>query len=95
MANQIQIIGLSYDQFRKDQREDVSAEVRKVTNQLIPKEDKGDKLLTRKETADMLKIDKSTLWAWTNKNIVKSYGIGKRIYYKENEILAALTPLNK
>ncbi len=47
-------------------------------------------LLTRKETAELLKINLSTLWAWTNKGLVKSYAIGNRIYYKRHEILETL-----
>ena len=35
-------------------------------------------LLTREETCQFLKIDSSTLWAWTNKGKVKAYGIGAK-----------------
>ena len=52
-----------------------------------------DELLTREETCDLLKINSSTLWHWTNKGKVKAYGIGNRRYYKRNEILENLTPL--
>jgi len=51
----------------------------------------NDDLLTRDETCDFLKIDSSTLWAWTNKGKVKAYGIGARRYYKRSELLEALT----
>lgn len=51
-------------------------------------------LLTRNEVAELLKIDLSTLWAWTNKRKVKAYGIGNRVYYKRNEIEEMLKPLN-
>lgn len=53
-----------------------------------------EEFLTREETARKIKIDKSTLWAWTKKGIIKSYGIGNRVYYKASEIEAALQPLN-
>ncbi len=52
-------------------------------------------LMTRDETCKFLKIDSSTLWAWTNNGKVKAYGIGARRYYKKNEILECLTLLKK
>lgn len=56
---------------------------------------KDDDLLTRDEACKFLKIDSSTLWAWTNKGKVKAYGIGNRRYYKRSELIEALTPLKK
>ena len=52
-------------------------------------------LLTREETCKFLKIDSSTLWAWTNKGKVIAYGIGARRYYKRSELLECLTLLKK
>ena len=54
-----------------------------------------DELLTRDETCAYLKIDSSTLWAWTNKGKVKAYGIGSRRYYKRSELLECLTLVKK
>lgn len=50
----------------------------------------SDVYLTRKETADFLKINITTLWHWTNKGKIKSYGIGNRRYYNKQEIIALL-----
>ncbi len=57
--------------------------------------DNSEELLTREETCKFLKIDSSTLWAWTNKGKVKAYGIGARRYYKRSELLECLTLLKK
>lgn len=54
-----------------------------------------DVLLTRSEACEFLKIDSSTLWAWTNKGKVTSYGISNRRYYKKAELLECLIPLKK
>lgn len=54
-----------------------------------------DELLTRDETCKFLKIDSSTLWAWSKKGKVKTYGIGARRYYKRSELLESLTLLKK
>ncbi|WP_340114856.1 helix-turn-helix domain-containing protein [Maribellus mangrovi] len=49
--------------------------------------------LTRNEVKDMLKVDLTTIWNYTNKGKLKAYGIGNRVYYKRNEVEAALKPL--
>ena len=57
--------------------------------------DNSEELMTREETCQLLKIDSSTLWAWTNQQKVKAYGIGARRYYKRSELLECLTLLKK
>lgn len=61
----------------------------------IKSKDNSEELLTRDQTCEFLKIDSSTLWAWTNKQKVKAYGIGARRYYKRSELLECLTLLKK
>lgn len=53
----------------------------------------NDELLTRTQTCELLQIDSSTLWHWTNKGKVKAYGISNRRYYKRSEILGSLIQL--
>jgi hypothetical protein len=55
----------------------------------------SEELLTREEACQFLKIDSSTLWAWTNNQKVKAYGIGARRYYKRSELMECLTLLKK
>ncbi len=54
-----------------------------------------EELLTREETYKLLKIDSSTLWAWTKKGKINAYGIANRRYYRKSEILKCLIPLNQ
>ncbi len=54
-----------------------------------------DELLTREETCNLLKINSSTLWTWTNKGKVKAYGIANRRYYKRSELNESLIELKK
>ena len=61
----------------------------------IQTKDNSEELMTREETCQFLKIDSSTLWAWTNNGKVKAYGIGARRYYKKSEIMECLTLLKK
>lgn len=51
-------------------------------------------ILTREETAKLLSISLPTLWNWTKKNILKSYGIGSRVYYKKDEVINSLIQIN-
>lgn len=50
----------------------------------------NEELLTRKEACEFLKIDSSTLWAWTKKGKVSAYGIANRRYYKRCELMQSL-----
>lgn len=54
-----------------------------------------EELLTREETAKLLRVDSSTLWHWTNKGKITAYGIASRRYYKRGEILKALVQLKR
>ena len=87
----IPIIQLTPKQIKNLLSEVVKPEIENLKQSFQPKEPVN--LLTRKEAAKLLKINLSTLWAWTNKGIIKSYAIGNRIYYKRHEILQALTEI--
>ena len=50
----------------------------------------SEKLLTRKECADKLKISLVTLNDWTKRGLIQSYLIGGRVLYKDSEIEASL-----
>ncbi|EAR02019.1 helix-turn-helix domain-containing protein [Maribacter sp. HTCC2170] len=51
--------------------------------------------LSRADVAKMLQIDLSTLYIWTKKGVLTSYGIGNRVYYKREEVEAAIIRLNQ
>jgi hypothetical protein len=51
---------------------------------------KGESYLSRKETSEKLKISLVTLNDWTKRGILKSYIIGGRVLYKNNEVEASL-----
>ena len=55
----------------------------------------NDDLLTREQACELLSINSSTLYHWTNKGKVKAYGIGNRRYYKRSELLDSLIQLKK
>lgn len=47
-------------------------------------------LLTRKDTAQLLKISLPTLGEWTKNGTITAYRIGNRVLYKLNEVDEAL-----
>ncbi|ALM07748.1 DNA-binding protein [Sediminicola sp. YIK13] len=51
-------------------------------------------LLSRADVAKLLQIDLSTLYHWTKKGTLTSYGIGNRVYYKREEVESAIVRLN-
>ncbi|MCA0960201.1 helix-turn-helix domain-containing protein [Muricauda ruestringensis] len=51
-------------------------------------------LLSRADVAKLLQIDLSTLYNWTKKGTLTSYGIGNRVYYKREEVESAIIRLN-
>lgn len=50
-------------------------------------------LLSRKETAALLRISLPTLSDWTKKGLIKSYCIGRKVFYKDNEVNSALAEI--
>ena len=46
--------------------------------------------LSKAEVCKILGISQSTLWRWTIKGILISYGIENRVYYKKSEIMEAI-----
>lgn len=93
-ANSILIETLTVEQLQQLIGTSVKNGILELQKQLQDK-DNSEELLTREETCNFLKIDSSTLWAWTNNGKVKAYGIGARRYYKRSELLECLTLLKK
>ena len=93
MGNTIQFINITPDDLKKEILEGVSQQLEQFKNTLPKKA--NNELLTRQETADLLKIDLSTLYHWTRKSKLISYGISGRVYYKRAEVEAAIIKLDK
>lgn len=92
--NSILLETLSVEQLQQIIGTSVRNGIQELQKQLQSK-DNSEELMSREETCQFLKVDSSTLWAWTNKGKVKAYGIGSRRYYKRSELLDCLTLLKK
>ena len=90
----IQLIQTTPEQLAELINKGVKSQLKDFQKQITSK-DLNDELLTRKEACEYLKIDSSTLWAWTNKRKVKAYGIANRRYYKRSELIQSLILVKK
>ena len=55
----------------------------------------NDDLMTREQVLELLQINASTLWHWQNKGRNTVYKFANKCFYKRNELMAGLIPLNK
>lgn len=58
--------------------------------QAVPTNSTSEKLLTRKECSEKLKVSLVTLNDWSKRGLIQSYLIGGRVLYKDSEIEASL-----
>jgi excisionase family DNA binding protein len=73
---------------------DLLVEFQQLLQNFFNQQEKVDELLTREQTAKLLKISLVTLHVWTKKNIVPAYRIGNKVRYKKGEVLASLRQMN-
>ena len=92
MMNLIQLIGISPDELKTQILEGVESQIKDLKKSFQPKE--PTEFLTRREVADLLKIDISTVHNWTKRGKLIPYGIQGRVYYKRSEVESALIALN-
>ena len=50
-------------------------------------------LMTIDNVADFFSIDRVTVWKWRKQGRLKAYGMGRRVYFKRSEVVAALVEL--
>lgn len=93
-TNSILLETLSVEQLQQLIGTSVKNGIQELQKEIQTKES-NEELLTREEACQFLKVDSSTLWAWSNQGKIKSYGIGARRYYKRSELMESLTLLKK
>lgn len=87
----IQFVQITREQLKETISEEIKTHFDDLKKNLQPKE--PSEYLTRKETADLLKVNLSTLWHWQKKNLLKPVSIGARIYYKRSDIDNAIVQI--
>lgn len=61
---------------------------------LETKKNDEDKTLTRKQAAQYLGVSLSTLDTWAKNGIIKSHGIGGKVFYKMSDINSSMKTIN-
>lgn len=90
---QIQFIQVTPEQLQEAIINGVKTQLDDLKTHFEPKE--PTEYLTRKEVSGLFKVDISTIHNWTVKGILRAYSIGRRVYYKRNEIELAIIELEK
>lgn len=90
----VQIEDISVEELTEIIAEKLVDKLEKTIETLISNQN-DEELLTRTETAKILKVELTTLWSWTKKGKLTAYGIGNRVYYKRGEIMKSLIILNR
>lgn len=91
MGKSIMLHCITPEELKQIIKEVIQEELLEVRKQLEEKD--SEVLLTRQETCEFLKISITTLWQWSKKGKIESYGIGNRIYYKKEDLLKSLVLL--
>ncbi|WP_417199254.1 helix-turn-helix domain-containing protein [Bizionia sp.] len=73
--------------------EKIKAQLEDLKQNFQPKE--PDEFMSRKETADLLKISLTALHDWMNKGILKPYKMGNKTYFSRKQVTETLFNSNK
>jgi excisionase family DNA binding protein len=87
MNNQIFLNGITIEQLAEVLKPMLAVNAQEQIQPVNP-------LLTREEVCELLSFNKTSLWKHTKSGRLKSYGIGNRVYYKRDEVLEAVKPIN-
>lgn len=81
----IQFIGTNPSDLISELKNSLIPELKaQLSAQFQPKE--PTEYLTRSEVCKLLKIDLSTLHRWRKDNVIPSYGMCNRVYFKRSEV---------
>lgn len=91
--NNQMLVQLSTSDFLQLVKEAVKQELSKITDviKLRQRETENEsELLTRKQTAELLKVSECTLYLWSKDEILKNKKIGNRVYYLRSDVMNKL-----
>jgi len=90
---QVQLISVTPQQLQDAIIEGVKKQLEDLKKNFEPKT--PTEYLSRQETAELLKVDVSTIHNYTKRKILTAWGISGRVYYKRSEIENAMVKLKK
>ena len=89
---QIQFIQTTPEQLKKEIAEGVKSQLLEFLEVYKPKQ--PNDYLTRREVAELFKVDLSTIHNWCKSGKLKPLGIGARVYFLRSDVEQSLIPLN-
>ena len=89
MENSILLQNVSPEQFTELIKNVFRAELEDFKKEFTTQTENDD-LLNREQVLELLQINASTLWHWTNKGRITAYKFANKCYYKKSEVLAGL-----
>ncbi|MCH3881178.1 helix-turn-helix domain-containing protein [Tenacibaculum aquimarinum] len=90
---QVQLVGITPEENNKPIFEYIDKKFDDLKKFYQPK--KPTEYLTRQETADLLKVDLSTIHNYTKRKVLNAWAIQGRVYYKRSEVEGSIIKLNK
>ncbi|GIM61382.1 hypothetical protein CAPN008_14320 [Capnocytophaga canis] len=85
----IQFIQITPQELKEQFSEILKKEINELKTHFQPKE--PTEYLSRREVANLLGVNLTTLNNWTRAGILKAYAMGGRTYYKRHEVDQAIT----
>lgn len=90
---QVQFIQITPEQLQESIVNGIKRELEALKKEFQPKE--PTTYLTRKEVAEMLQVDLSTIHNWCKSGKLKPHGIGSRVYFKRDQLEDSIIEINK
>jgi len=88
----IQFIETSPQKLKEEIGEEIKKQLDTFLKDFKPKQ--PDDYLTRREVAELFKVNISTIFQWSKKGTLKPVGINGRVYFLRSDIEKSLKPLN-
>lgn len=88
----IQFIQTTPEQLQTQITQGVQSQLKEFLEVYKPKQ--PNDYLTRKEVAELFKVDLSTVHNWCKSGKLKPLGIGARVYFLRSDVEKSLIPLN-
>jgi hypothetical protein len=89
----VQLISITPEQLQDAIINGVKTQLEDFKKHFEPK--KPIEYLSRQETADLLKVDLSTIHNYSKRKILQPWGIQGRVYFKRSEVENSIIKLNK
>jgi hypothetical protein len=95
LVQNINLVHVTLEDMANTIREIVASELQKVKSLITesPLEDDSDKVMTREQVSKFLGVSFTTLFNWNNEGILKNYKVGRRVYYKREDVINLGNPL--